>query len=144
MRTWARMMNIGPTSKVKSPAYLYYFSHVPPRPDHEKYRAHAAEILYVFNNLDVVDWAFEDDDRDLAEAMSSYSVRFAKTGIANTTGLPHWATYERKSEPFIEFGDAAHQDSGLLRPSAIFMTDTLPHGTKSREKPRFKYHARSR
>ena len=47
MRTWARMMETVP-----SPAYLYFFSRVPPAPDADRYGAyHTAEIPYVFDNF---------------------------------------------------------------------------------------------
>ena len=47
MRTWARMMDT-----VSSDTYLYFFSRVPPGPDAGRTGAfHAAEIIYVFDNL---------------------------------------------------------------------------------------------
>src|SRR5262249_56029598 len=47
MRTWARMMQT-----VSSNAYLYFFSRVPLAPDCRQFGAfHAAEIVYVFDNL---------------------------------------------------------------------------------------------
>ncbi len=116
MRTWARMV-----SKSKSKAYLYYFSHVPPRPDREKYGAyHAAEILYVFNNLGIVNWPFSQADRDLADVVSSFWVRFATTGDPNADNLPRWTAYDDKAESYMIFGDTAEQGRVLLRPECDF------------------------
>lgn len=52
---------------------------------------HSAEIIYVFNNLDIRatrDWPYTAWDRKLADTMSSYWVNFARTGDPNGAGLP--------------------------------------------------------
>jgi len=101
MRTWGRM-----TEKTgHHPAYLYYFSHVPPGPTAERYGAyHASEITYVFANLDKVKRPIEEADTKIADAMSSYWVNFAKTGDPNGPGLPKWPAYRAKDEVWMEFG----------------------------------------
>jgi len=101
MRTWARAEN----KTAKSPTYLYYFTRVPPGPNSDRYRAyHAAEIQYVFGNLRP-NRPWEDVDRKVSEAMSSYWVNFATTGNPNGKGLPNWPAYDAKSDPSLEFGD---------------------------------------
>ncbi|MGA3185770.1 MAG: carboxylesterase family protein [Bryobacteraceae bacterium] len=96
MRTWARMqMKTG-----KSPAYLYYFSHIPPGAEH--YGAyHASEIAYVFGTGR--NW--QDADRQLSETMSSYWVNFATTGNPNGKGLPVWPVYDEKKDLALGLGD---------------------------------------
>jgi para-nitrobenzyl esterase len=98
MRTWARMqMKTG-----KSPAYLYYFSHVPPGPTSAKYGAyHASEIAYVFGTGR--NW--EDADRKLSDLMSSYWVNFAANGNPNGKGLPQWPVYDEKKDVALGLGD---------------------------------------
>jgi para-nitrobenzyl esterase len=101
MRTWGRMNE----QTGHHPAYLYYFSHVQPGPTAERYGAyHASEILYVFDNLDVLPRPFTDVDRKLSEEMASYWVNFAKTGDPNGPGLPKWPAYHAKDEVWMEFG----------------------------------------
>jgi para-nitrobenzyl esterase len=101
MRTWVR--NQGKSGK--APAYLYNFTRIPPGPTADKYRAyHAAEIQYVFANLRP-GHPWEDADRKLADAMSSYWTNFAATGNPNGKGLEKWPAYEAKSDPAMIFGD---------------------------------------
>jgi para-nitrobenzyl esterase len=96
MRTWARMQ----TKTGKSPAYLYYFNHVPPGAGH--YGAyHASEIAYVFGTGR--NW--EDADRKLSDAMSSYWVNFATTGNPNGKGLPVWTKYDENKDVALGLGD---------------------------------------
>jgi para-nitrobenzyl esterase len=96
MRTWARMQ----TKTGKSPAYLYYFSHIPPAAGH--YGAyHASEIAYVFGTGR--NW--EDADRKLSEVMASYWVNFATSGNPNGKGLPDWRKYDENKDLALGLGD---------------------------------------
>ncbi len=96
MRTWARMQS----KTGKSPAYLYYFSHVPPGAKY--YGAyHASEIAYVFGTGR--NW--EDADRKLSEVMSSYWVNFATTGNPNSKTLPDWQRYDENKDLALGLGD---------------------------------------
>jgi para-nitrobenzyl esterase len=54
---------------------------------------HTAEIVYVWDNLQVRDWPWRPEDRRLAQLASSYWVNFAKTGDPNGPGLAHWPAY---------------------------------------------------
>ena len=117
MRTWARMTATG-----RSKAYLYFFSHAPPGPQSKLLGAyHAAEIVYVFNNLKQVNRPFEQADQQLADVMSSYWVNFATTGDPNGKGLPRWTPYDSNAEPYLEFGDAPQSRNHLLKPQLDFL-----------------------
>ena len=108
MRTWVRAQ----TKTGKAPAFLYYFTRIPPWEQSSRYRAyHAAEIQYVFANLRP-NRPWENADRKLADEMSSYWVNFASTGNPNGKGLPKWPGYDAKSNPAMEFGDqvGVHND----------------------------------
>jgi para-nitrobenzyl esterase len=110
MRTWARMQ----TKTGKSKVYLYYFSRVPPGKHRAAGAYHGSEIAYVFDNLKVAPFAttgnapatpWEDTDRKLAEAMSSYWVNFATKGDPNGSGLAKWPAYRAKDDLAMGFGD---------------------------------------
>jgi para-nitrobenzyl esterase len=116
MRTWARMQ----TKSGKAPAYLYYFSRIPPGPTANRYKSyHAAEIQYVFGNLRG-NRPWEDADRKLSETMSSYWVNFAATGDPNGKGLPKWPVYNAPADPGMEFGDAVSAKNGINKTALDF------------------------
>jgi para-nitrobenzyl esterase len=117
MRTWARM-----TIKGRSKAYLYYFSRVPPNPNSKYLGAyHAAEIAYVFNNLNKANAALQESDYRLAEQMSNYWVNFATTGDPNGKGLAKWTAYNLEQEPFMNFGETIQTGNHLLKPQLDFL-----------------------
>ena len=117
MRTWARATATG-----RARAYLYFFNHPPPNPQSKVLGAyHAAEIVYVFNNLKQVNRPFEEVDYQLADVMSSYWVNFATTGDPNRKGLPKWTPYDREAEPYMEFADTARPGNHLLKAQLDFL-----------------------
>jgi para-nitrobenzyl esterase len=117
MRTWIRLQ----TKTGKSPAYLYYFSRVPPGPQSAQYRSyHAAEIAYVFANLNPPR-PWEAADRELSELMSSMWVNFAKTGNPNGKSLAKWPAYRVQSDESLEFGDKVKVITGLHKPALDFL-----------------------
>ena len=117
MRTWARMQ----TKSGKSKAYLYYFSRVPPGPTSARYGSyHAAEIAYVFGNLEPPR-PWEDTDRRLSQVMSSYWVNFATTGDPNGKGLPKWPAYQESSDVAIGLGDKIELAPALHKAALDFL-----------------------
>jgi len=101
MRTWARTA----TKTGHQPAYLYYFSRRPPGPQSARLRAfHAAEIAYVFGTF-VWPFPWEDADKKLSDAMTSYWVNFAASGNPNGGNLVKWPAYNAKDDQALEFGD---------------------------------------
>jgi para-nitrobenzyl esterase len=112
MRTWARL-----TENVSSPAYLYYFSRVPPGPEAETYGSyHAAEIPYAFDNLALGRaHTWEQTDHDLADLMSTYWLNFATSGDPNGPDLPEWPAYSSAADEAIELGDEVRVVTGLKR-----------------------------
>lgn len=116
MRSWARMTGTG-----RSKAWLYFFGHVPPHPNSKYLGAyHAAEIIYVFNNLSLRNQAYREADFKLAQTMSDYWVNFAKTGDPNGKGLPRWTPYSRDAEPYLEFGESIQLRNHLLKEQLDF------------------------
>jgi para-nitrobenzyl esterase len=111
MRTWARM-----TRKADRPAYLYYFTYVPPHPQAEKLGAyHAAEVPYVFDNLHMLPWKLSDSDHALADALADSWTRFAAAGDPNGGNLPKWEVYDVQAAPYLEFGGKIRPGHDLLK-----------------------------
>ena len=109
MRAWAKGM-----ATVPSDAYLYWFTWTPPIAERERYGAfHAAEIGYVFGNLELFDAVPAADDRALSELMATMWTNFARTGEPNGEGLPVWPAYTRENEAYMEFGVDSGAKSGL-------------------------------
>jgi para-nitrobenzyl esterase len=100
MHTWAKL-----TSRTgRSPAWQYYFTRIPPGPLGQRLGSyHAAEIQYVFGNLNP-QRPWEETDHRLSETMSRYWVNFAATGNPNGKGLPEWPAYKEKNGVVLEFG----------------------------------------
>jgi para-nitrobenzyl esterase len=117
MRTWARMS----TKSGRSKAYLYYFSRVPPGPTAAQYGAyHASEIAYVFENL-APPRPWEETDRKLSDAMSTYWVNFATTGNPNGKGLVTWPAYDPGNDSALELGDSIAVKPHVHKPSLDFL-----------------------
>jgi para-nitrobenzyl esterase len=101
MRTWARTS----TKTGHQPAYLYYFSRRPPGPQSERLRAfHASEIAYVFGTF-IWPFPWDDADKKLSDAITSYWVNFAASGNPNGANLPKWPAYNTADDQAMEFGD---------------------------------------
>jgi para-nitrobenzyl esterase len=95
----------------KSPAYLYFWNHVLPGPDSEKYGAfHTSEVPYVFNSLEGSGRPFTAEDRRIADEVSLYWANFAASGDPNG-GDPkgkkpaHWPSFGEQSDMVMELGD---------------------------------------
>ncbi|MDE1150890.1 MAG: carboxylesterase family protein [Azospirillaceae bacterium] len=88
------------------PLHTYFWTHAIPGPTHDRRGAfHGSEIPYVFNSLDALDSPWTDDDRRIAETMSSYWANIIKTGGPNGPGLPAWPAYSAEKPQVMELGD---------------------------------------
>jgi para-nitrobenzyl esterase len=98
---WANDWKKG-TSK---PAYNFFFTH---RPTGDRGGAHhGAEVIFAFGNLDLmpprgVSWT--EDDKKVADTMSSYWANYIATGNPNAPGLPVWPAFDPKSPTVMEIG----------------------------------------
>jgi para-nitrobenzyl esterase len=90
------------TRHAKQPVYTYFWVHRPPGPGHDRRGAyHGSEIAYVFNNADKF-WT--DEDRKVADRMSSYWANYIATGDPNGAGLPKWPAYDSQSPTVMQLG----------------------------------------
>ncbi|MCH7959792.1 MAG: carboxylesterase family protein [Candidatus Hydrogenedentes bacterium] len=121
MQTWASHADDS-----GSPVYRYFFSHVPPIPDSEKYGAyHAAEIPYVFTNLNVTNVQDIPYERAFSELVSDYWVAFATTGSPNRDGLAEWKPFTREGQDYLELGGTAKPGTHLLNAECALMEKLL-------------------
>lgn len=112
VRTWARA-----SATRHTPVYLYYFTRKPNIPNSAYFGAyHAAEIIYVFNNvIPLKTEAYEERDIELADQISNYWVNFATYGHPNGDGQPLWVPYDKENEYYMELGDELELKQHLLR-----------------------------
>ena len=104
MWTWARMQaNTG-----KGRVFYYYFQHAPPYPAGSPFSGfgagHWQELRYVFDHLNLEQWAWTDADRALANTMAACWTNFAKSGNPNGDGLPVWPAFTAGAERLMQFG----------------------------------------
>lgn len=116
MRFWARL-----AGSHEQNVWLYYFTHQPPGEDTERFGAyHAAEIRYVFDNVDQ-GMTPTATDRALADTMSDYWVNFAATGVPSAPDAPAWPEYDRDRERYLIFdGEPRVADDLLEEEVALF------------------------
>jgi para-nitrobenzyl esterase len=104
--TWIWAVNRAKTEK--APVYMYFFRHVEPSPDSDRYGAfHSSEIPYVFGNLNKGKRDFNDIDHKVSQTMMTYWINFISTGNPNGSTLSHWPALEVNSPQILEIGDGA-------------------------------------
>jgi para-nitrobenzyl esterase len=92
-----------------SPAYAYYFDHVPAfKRSSVPGAAHGAEIPYVFDTFNLARNAarYTAEDAQVARTMGDYWVAFAKTGNPNGSGRVDWPRYVKPSNTIMTFKSA--------------------------------------
>ncbi|MUI15439.1 carboxylesterase family protein [Massilia dura] len=88
------------------PVYTYFWNHAPPGPDAPARGAyHGSEINYVLGNLYATDRPWTDEDRRIADTMSSYWANIVKTGNPNGAGLPRWPAHDAGTPSVMRLGE---------------------------------------
>jgi para-nitrobenzyl esterase len=99
--------------RVSARAWLYHFTRVTPAGALLGLGApHGCEIPCVFGNPPA-GLPVGKVDRDLSDAMQSYWVAFAATGVPAAKGLPEWPPHDAASDRYLEFGERIAAKSGL-------------------------------
>jgi para-nitrobenzyl esterase len=100
-----------------APAYLYLFNYRAPILDGRMGAFHAAEITFVFNNLERCPNLTGGDPQALIlqEQISQAWIHFARSGDPNYSGLPHWPAFTPDGADTMVFDRecAARDDPGL-------------------------------
>ena len=90
----------------RNKVFIYFWTHAPPGPNRDRNGAyHGSEINYAFNNLYATDLPWTDEDRRIADTVSSYWANFAVNGDPHGKNLPLWAAFDSKSSTAMELGD---------------------------------------
>jgi len=112
-RTWAKLQS----TTGKAPAWIYVFSHIPPRPEGNGNNpaaaagaVHFSEVIYVFNNLRMKDYPWTDLDRKIADTFATYWTNFTKIANPNGAGLVNWPAYNPKDEYWLNVGDTIRME----------------------------------
>jgi len=125
--------------KAGKKAYLYLFSHNPPGEPGKPSAGptHAAELAYMFNNLDVVREVPDPSspevasksppDIKLADQMATYWTNFAKSGDPNGAGLPVWPEADKlaRNEAFLLLADDKSAPGGSMTMDQLRLYDAL-------------------
>lgn len=105
--------------------FLYYFARAIPWPAYPDFGAfHTGEVPYVFDNLNQLDRPWEEADREVANAASSYWMNFAENGDPNGPALPEWAPYGAGSG-FMVFDDTTGMEELPSPERNAFMTSVM-------------------
>lgn len=82
--------------------YLFYFTYPSKR---MRGAAHGAELKFISGFFRKSSWgAPSDEDLKLADVMSTYWTRFARTGDPNGDGTPKWPAYDSMSDLCLQIG----------------------------------------
>jgi para-nitrobenzyl esterase len=110
------------------PIYLYYFTHVEPGPEAQRYGAfHSSEIPYVFGTLDRADRPYTGDDRRLSATIGAYWANWIKAGDPNAPGLPAWPRALPDAPRMLEIGTRI-RTSIVLPPAKMSLFEDYADG----------------
>lgn len=102
---WARLQ----AQTGKSKVFYYYFDQHPDYPEDSPQAGrgspHGQDVGYVFQHLARNS---SRNDQEIAEAMSTYWVNFAKRGDPNGEGVPAWPVFTERSPQVMYFNKTPH------------------------------------
>lgn len=107
------------------PVYRYHFRRILSAPERRANGAyHASELLYLFQHMDGIHFAADDNDRTVESSMLDYWIRFAAGGNPNSTTMPFWREYDAVTDPY-QVIDVESASDMLLKQDKCFFWDNL-------------------
>jgi para-nitrobenzyl esterase len=108
----------------RNPIYLYQFDHPHPGPTVGRYGTfHTSEVPYVFQDLQAPrPWA--DEDRKIAEEMSTRWINFVSGRAPNDPGKPAWPAFRPNDPKIMLLGDKVGAED-ILSPDKCMFMDAL-------------------
>lgn len=99
------------------PTFIYEGAYVPTdKPGFPNYGAfHTSEVPYALHTLHLWNRPWKQSDLDVQELMSSYWIRFIKTGNPNGNGLPQWNAYNKSEGTILEINATTAAKPGLYK-----------------------------
>ena len=87
-------------------AYHYYFDWYSPVRGGKIRSMHGVELPFFFDHVDLIDYATGTgpDRYPLASNMAASVAAFARTGVPDHAGLPHWPAFDTTTRPTMVFG----------------------------------------
>ena len=86
--------------------YSYFWDHTLPGPDSDRFGVfHTSEVPYVLNSIAKSDRPFTEEDRKIADTLSTYWSNFVNTGNPNGPGLAHWPSTAEAPGTTMEIGN---------------------------------------
>ena len=97
----------------RSPVWGYFFDKTPPG---DRFKAfHAADLWYMFGNMDKSWRPFNREDEKIKDEMVHYVANFVRWGTPNGDGLPYWPSLSVKRRKFRFFGDGKDRLIGPVK-----------------------------
>jgi para-nitrobenzyl esterase len=91
--------------RAQSPVYLYLWSHAPPGPDADRYKAfHSSEMPYMFGAFDAAR-PYAEADREISARMLGLWANFVRGGNPNAASAPAWLASEAPDFAIMDLGE---------------------------------------
>jgi para-nitrobenzyl esterase len=112
MRLPSLVMAERKVAQAAAPVFVYLFTFETPVMDGRLKSCHALEIPFVFDTIEAAPITGPGPGRqDLANAMSTTWIQFARAGDPNHRGLPSWPAYDLHTRPTLVFDRAVRLES---------------------------------
>ena len=108
----------------RTPAFQYWFSHIPPGfPEGKGGAYHSCEHPYINETLFRMQRPYQQEDFALSQRMCACWTNFLKSGDPNGVGLPVWTPYTAHEPYAMEFGGSNGMMQIPLSPFVHFLAD---------------------